>query len=161
MAAIALRGQVMGRHGIQHISCSAGVPGCCAACPRSPPLPLSLPSPAASPLPFAAPFYVMLGPPCLVLPCSICPLLPSVLGVGRVPFRGRSWVPSLSGRLLDPTGRCLCSVAGVIRTGGPARPLFTFYILPFALASVVVRYLSRVLDFGSVIFTIGNCRISM
>ena len=117
--------------------------------------------PAASPLPFAAPIYVMLGPPCLVLPCSICPLLPSVLGVGRVPFRGRSWVPSLSGRLLDPTGRCLCSVAGVIRTGGPARPLFTFYILPFALASVVVRYLSRVLDFGSVIFTIGNCRISM
>ena len=42
--------------------------------------------PAASPLPFAAPIYVMLGPPCLVLPCSMSsPTISPGRGEGAVP----------------------------------------------------------------------------
>ena len=127
----------------------------------TPSLPLPPPSPISfSPfLSLSLPLVLSLSPrfsACFASMASCLHL--ASLGRGGCRFAAEAEFSCLSGQLLDPTGRGLCPVAEVIRMGDACAFFISFSDPPSASVSVVLRYLPRALDFGSVIFTIGNGR---
>ena len=127
----------------------------------TPSLPLPPPSPISfSPfLSLSLPLVLSLSPrfsACFASMASCLHL--TSLGRGGCRFAAEAEFSCLSGQLLDPTGRGLCPVAEVIRMGDACAFFISFSDPPSASVSVVLRYLPRALDFGSVIFTIGNGR---